>query len=94
MALKAPKKKVNAEKNQIDFISSADRAPLEWNQYDNSKRTTDSFRSTEREKRMLAAAAKKVADELGVSVSKQDYIIRSLRAALIKDLNLDPNDLK
>lgn len=92
--VKPPKsKKVNVEKNQIDFISGADRDPQEWDQYDNEEEKSTNFRLTQRKNEMLKAGAKKMGKELGIHVSKQGYIMMAIRNQLKKDLGVDPNDL-
>lgn len=92
--VKPPKsKKVDVEKNQIDFISGADRDPLEWDQYDHEKRMSNAIRLTERENKMTEEGRKKLGKQMGVTLSKQAYLLIALREQLKKDLKVDPNDI-
>lgn len=91
--VRPPRKKVNAEESQIDFISGADRDPQEWDQYNHTDRKSNAIRLTERENKMLEAAAKKLSKEMGVHISKHALILLSIRDRLKKDLNTDPNEI-
>lgn len=92
-SIKRPTKKIDVQKDQIDFIAGAEREPLEWNEYPHDKRTSNNLRLSKRESEMIAGAAKKLGKELGIKVSKQDYLIKALHAALRKDLGVSPDDL-